>query len=356
MTKIERTSDNGGVTGGGLGVGGRVDRGWSGPGGGEGAVTGHGGPTAAAPVGGPIGGMVAGVAAINPRRAAGISRLLAGRVAPRSMGHLSPAAGKNQLMTDIAAAPSDGVHPVFGGKAPGGTDGPTSGTNGLNSGTIGPIRETKGGPGGTPRPADEKPAAGGARATVNSRCDACGQAGQEINLVLSGHRSNQLLCDACVVKHASPCSAVRLDSIGRDEPAAPRAWDPIETTEEDDDEVLDVVPGSERDIPAAPDLAAPDPDEPCVDGPGVDGGVPLVAFGPGSTDRTDPVPDQNLARHLATLDAMEARGGGFVRSLAAAWRRADSWNHAKLYRAFRTYYREYGKGVGPREDRRGLTA
>lgn len=44
---------------------------------------------------------------------------------------------------------------------------------------------------------------------------------------------------------------------------------------------------------------------------------------------------------MAMLDAMERYGGGFVSALAAAWRRADSQNHARLLAAFPDYVRQY---------------
>ena len=43
------------------------------------------------------------------------------------------------------------------------------------------------------------------------------------------------------------------------------------------------------------------------------------------------------------LDAMERYGGGFVKALAWAWRRADSENDARLHGAFGHYWAEYEK-------------
>lgn len=53
------------------------------------------------------------------------------------------------------------------------------------------------------------------------------------------------------------------------------------------------------------------------------------------------VDEQGSASHLAALDAMERYGGGFVRHLAAAWKRADGENHARLVDAFRHYLDQY---------------
>ncbi len=53
------------------------------------------------------------------------------------------------------------------------------------------------------------------------------------------------------------------------------------------------------------------------------------------------IPDKHSDAHRATLDRMEAQGGGFVRALAGAWRRADDANHANLYAVFEHYYRQY---------------
>lgn len=55
----------------------------------------------------------------------------------------------------------------------------------------------------------------------------------------------------------------------------------------------------------------------------------------------DSLPDRHSAEHMETLDNMERTGGGFVACLAAAWRRADPDNHAKLFSAFGDYYRQY---------------
>jgi len=43
------------------------------------------------------------------------------------------------------------------------------------------------------------------------------------------------------------------------------------------------------------------------------------------------------------LDAMESRGGGFVKSLAFAARKADAHNYGRLRAAFPEYWREYGE-------------
>jgi hypothetical protein len=65
---------------------------------------------------------------------------------------------------------------------------------------------------------------------------------------------------------------------------------------------------------------------------------------PGSRDdRPGQAPDIHSAAHLETLDRMERMGGGFVQSLAAAWRRADPANHAKLWSQFSGYYTEYAE-------------
>lgn len=51
--------------------------------------------------------------------------------------------------------------------------------------------------------------------------------------------------------------------------------------------------------------------------------------------------EQGSAAHFAALDAMERYGGGFVMRLAAAWKRADGENHARLLAAFRHYLDQY---------------
>lgn len=59
-------------------------------------------------------------------------------------------------------------------------------------------------------------------------------------------------------------------------------------------------------------------------------------------DRIDMVlPYKHGEAHHDTLDRMERVGGGFVQALAALWRKADQTNHAKLFKAFGDYYREY---------------
>lgn len=49
------------------------------------------------------------------------------------------------------------------------------------------------------------------------------------------------------------------------------------------------------------------------------------------------------SRWHETLDAMETWGGGFVKALAAAWRRADMENNARMMATYGTYYKEYRK-------------
>lgn len=53
-----------------------------------------------------------------------------------------------------------------------------------------------------------------------------------------------------------------------------------------------------------------------------------------------------LDRKLEVLDAMERYGGGFVRALAEAWRKADSTNEEKLQRAFPEYWQQYSAMAG----------
>jgi hypothetical protein len=55
------------------------------------------------------------------------------------------------------------------------------------------------------------------------------------------------------------------------------------------------------------------------------------------------VETQGSDQFMAALDAMESLGGGFVKALAAAWRRADSFNHSKLVAAFPEYLHEYAE-------------
>lgn len=55
------------------------------------------------------------------------------------------------------------------------------------------------------------------------------------------------------------------------------------------------------------------------------------------------VPDPFKDRHFKVLEAMIEHGGSFVSDLGRAWRRADSENHARLYRAFAHYYDQYEK-------------
>lgn len=90
--------------------------------------------------------------------------------------------------------------------------------------------------------------------------------------------------------------------------------------------------------------------------------VPLVALGPDSTDRTAAAramadsserPFQGSADHHAVLDLMEAMGGSFVSALAVAWRKADEFDHARLYKAFGHYYREYREHLYAERQRRG---
>lgn len=50
-------------------------------------------------------------------------------------------------------------------------------------------------------------------------------------------------------------------------------------------------------------------------------------------------------RWARTMDAMCRRGGGFVRHLAEAWRRADVANHARLMLAFGHIYHDYAAEV-----------
>lgn len=51
--------------------------------------------------------------------------------------------------------------------------------------------------------------------------------------------------------------------------------------------------------------------------------------------------DRNSTEHHEVLDAMERFGGGFVKALAIAWRKADPTNHAKLMSQFGDYWRQY---------------
>lgn len=57
-----------------------------------------------------------------------------------------------------------------------------------------------------------------------------------------------------------------------------------------------------------------------------------------------------------TLDAMQDEGGSFASALAAAWRRADSVNKAKLMAAFGDLYRHYAEVASLRKSHRIATA
>lgn len=48
-----------------------------------------------------------------------------------------------------------------------------------------------------------------------------------------------------------------------------------------------------------------------------------------------------MVTEAQVVDAMETYGGGFVKALAAAWRKADSGNANRLRNAFPDYYCEY---------------
>lgn len=48
-------------------------------------------------------------------------------------------------------------------------------------------------------------------------------------------------------------------------------------------------------------------------------------------------------KEVRILEVMETYGGGFVKALAAAWKRADSGNHWKLRHAFANYWEQYEK-------------
>lgn len=64
----------------------------------------------------------------------------------------------------------------------------------------------------------------------------------------------------------------------------------------------------------------------------------MVNDNPATTPTTHKI--QRIAPQLV-FDAMEGYGGGFVRHLAQAWRRADPSNSAKLHEAFAEYYAQY---------------
>jgi hypothetical protein len=48
-------------------------------------------------------------------------------------------------------------------------------------------------------------------------------------------------------------------------------------------------------------------------------------------------------RTYETLEAMDTYGGGFVRSLAECYRRADLFNKSRLEVAFKEYFDRYEK-------------
>jgi hypothetical protein len=55
------------------------------------------------------------------------------------------------------------------------------------------------------------------------------------------------------------------------------------------------------------------------------------------------VETQGSDQFMAALNEMETMGGGFVKALAAAWHKADSFNHSKLVAAFPEYLHEYAE-------------
>lgn len=78
------------------------------------------------------------------------------------------------------------------------------------------------------------------------------------------------------------------------------------------------------------------------------GEAPVVSLGQGEFRRDYTAGDlgvlgereAEVTRH-EVLDAMEEFGGGFVRHLAAAWRRADEDNFRRLKAAFPHYWDQY---------------
>lgn len=113
------------------------------------------------------------------------------------------------------------------------------------------------------------------------------------------------------------------------------------------------------DLPGSADVMALDVND-AVGHPDIPAGATVVGVGPiAPAEASEPdnfgvvpdddyieewksiPPDQNGAEHLDVLAIMAVQGGSFVSALAHAWRAADSTNHAKLYRTFGDYWREY---------------
>lgn len=51
--------------------------------------------------------------------------------------------------------------------------------------------------------------------------------------------------------------------------------------------------------------------------------------------------EPNEVSNMDILDTMERYGGGFVSALAAAWKKADSFNFQRLQETFYTYWMQY---------------